>query len=421
MISYIKEILNKLDINNYRIVINSIYYKNIKLKDSKIEKEKKKIKLYHIYFGYQAGIAYIITPDCEKMIIERIIIDYISDKRKYIYKNIDLCDYQKMININKVNDQKICLHNKNEKEILNDKNDFFNVNKNYQFIESNHIYICHEIELISKDTYFKTINTKNYNMLTVFSESSIPLTFLNAYAIINPKNNIFKELIEKTNSQIKITNDYEVSNLKGNVLFPAPLFKIICSLLLNCLNGRYIQRGDVFIKIHHFNEKIVKNNINIIDNPFFDFGSNENIKIDSEGSIMKIKNIIDNGIFKESLNDIYSATLLNQDAGNSHLNYMTNMLEIQPTVVEFYFDKKECKVYNCNVIIKQINNDFLNFNLENGIINLSLLGFDIKSNEYFNYNIDLNILEFFGKIIDTQGIHSKIDNYYICDVILEFN
>jgi predicted Zn-dependent protease len=188
---------------------------------------------------------------------------------------------------------------------------------------------------LTKDKYIKSyqgrlIKAKNYGFyINPFLEKEEELTSISIGSIVNTRynkpssggySNIFTKVkdinIKQTFQQAKI-NAYNLLNPKQGIkdkytliFIPELTNEIINHLILPATIGEKIYKKESYL--HNLkNKKIFSKDMNLFEEPHLDYFLGSQI-IDDEGNKTTNKKIIEKGVFKKEIYDIYGSTLANK-------------------------------------------------------------------------------------------------------------
>jgi len=280
-----------------------------------------------------------------------------------------------------------------------------------------HTLICHYVSFLDSHEEYEQIVNKHHIYLKWEDEDGYPNeVFEVQHSLHRGYADIIDSIMPSDNIEEIDASVLSFRQLQGLVLFEADVLKLFFEPLVDCLNGYNICIDSVFIRKEDFGTKIFDSKVNITDNPFMNCQS----VIDDEGSALISKRLIDGGVLVQCLNDLVSASLLNQCAGNAVYSESKNSIEIE---CSFWDVTINPIVHDCtpDIRIIGVENDFVYLDVETGNMSCTVIGLDVKRNTYHRFHLVENFVTFINRIHCSTGNTVVIGRMRLPDTILNFN
>ena len=187
------------------------------------------------------------------------------------------------------------------------------------------------------------------------------------------------------------------------------VFSEVLIILEEAFKGFFVMNNQSFIKKNDFGKAICNEKISIkkvVNNYVFD----------SEGMECKNKYLIKKGILENCLNNIYTASVLKLEPGDSVYNYELGNHVIGAKKLIMEYDKCSEIVPEADIYIVQIKKDTISFDFDSGYFQAVFIG--KEKNKKIRYMMRCNIIDLLNSIVAVIDNNYDTDSYEK-DVILD--
>lgn len=280
-----------------------------------------------------------------------------------------------------------------------------------------HTYICHHLNLFTPYEEYEQSTNRHHIFLRWEDADGFSNEMLEAR---NSMERGYEDIINSLSRDCVVQeidpSALSFKHLSGLILFKADVLKLFFELLSDCLNGYNISIDSVFVRKEDFGKKFFDAQITITDNPLLDC----QVVIDDEGSPLVSKCLIDEGILTQCLNDLNSATLLNQSAGNAVYSESKKSIEIKRSFWDVAIIPSTAD-YVPDIRVIGVENDFIYLDAETGYMSCTIIGLDVKQNTYYKFCLAENFVNFMNRILCSTGDVKVLERMRLTDAILNFS
>jgi hypothetical protein len=367
------------------------------------------IESYHIFFAYSQKTGYICIPPSGKKTIEAIVSQYIQNGFSYIDEEIAFDDELKNRDVkHSVAKSDPFDFNKYVKEITTQKSKLV-VDLKCELLLLSHEHITHTTDIVHRQAQYTLSSDNNYIVLMTVDKKGLVSEH---FGDIPHGSDMYIPLMKQRKRNSHLHTNADEAELFGVFAFPPKLFARLLDLLAGSLNGDIIAMNRCFIKSSWINAKVFNENISVIFNP------RKSQLFDAEGTLRRKRYLIQNGVLTGCCNNIRSATLLQQVAGNTWFNYFKDEISISQRDIELHCKNRMRKTREMH-FAQAVDNDIL-MNIENGFLDFAFTAKRVGEAPC-RYVVKMPLVEFFDKIIGVHGKRVSIFGYRLAGTIMEFN
>lgn len=400
----VKKIMNELQIEEYRLVVHNTRKYICEFSNDVLKEHVTALSRNSLYFLYSGKMGKIEFSDIEEDVLKKIIVQYMDNKKFYLetMKMIGGLGNSKTGNKLSVDfeDRVGCI----KKEVTE------KVNQGYGGLMIKDVYVWGNMLVYSGEEIVKEQYEKNFTQMMFFAPH-----FFSMCSEELPYGGMLD--VKKDGESFGINNVEMVLNGVKRIKFSRKVFGTILKMLVQCLNGmNVINNLSIFDKTD-FGKQILKKGIFISDCPF---AENNTRMFDDEGMELHEKILVDNGKLNECINNILSAGILEQSAGNCLHNLVLDMDWPEQSKVYFIYteggkNKEDYEAYITGILDNNVSLDGRNGNLF-----FNCIGVD-KQDKCVQYTLSTNLLRFFNSVIAVDG---ELEEYLGCmvpEVIVDFS
>lgn len=418
MINQLRKIFTNLHIKNYRIVNHLIDQDLFILESGQSQTScRKRVSKLTVFF-LKDGLMYRLDVhgNYSADYLESTILNLIVNRQYYCRYNGHRC-LGDSIDIS----AKSLLNSAEITDILKSRK-----TETSHFLPNELLNACHlyAISRISVDsTLCYTLAYSPHNMVT--SQTKVLRGIATAHISDDPvpreipfSGSTMNELVQSLSTEFqevhkKATNG--ISNgapdtFLGTCVISAKLIKLFFSFLCTSLVGQQILLGTSFFKADMFKSQIFQSKISLFRRP------EKNLHIDAEGSLQNPKQYILDGVLLEAFNDVLSASVLEQRAGDMEMDF--NRLSYAVSFANLCVRAPQ-KVASHVPIFTELHGNYVFFNQLTGELAFSAIGTDSLGNSKL-LNYTGNIVDLINKISGSCSEPVTIEGMEVTDMILEF-